>query len=157
MEIQKTLKRLESKENFDSLLAQYQPCFTEIDGFIEDLRLDNLNTEPALLSAQTKLTGLYGSLITVFKMMTAIKINMEAKMFVSMEEDYIRNNPGQKPLSAAKLEKMTTVEVGEYRTLRNVFEGYVLAAEKAIFTCQSNAKTLKNERIFNAVDQERYK
>jgi len=155
MNIQETMKTLENKDNFDSIVNQYQSCFDEIDNIIEELKTDSLNTEPALLSAQTKLTGLYGSLITIFKMMQATKINIESKIFVSIEENYLKNNPGQKALSAAKIEKLTNVEVGDYRMIRNVFEGYVLAAEKAIFTCQSNLKNLKSERMFNSIDDQK--
>jgi len=146
---------LESKDGLDVLIADYQGCFDEIDNLIGELKADNLGTEPDLMSAASRLTGLYGSLITVSKMAQAAKINIEAKKFVLLNEEYEAANPGAKPLSAAKLERMTAIEIAEWRTVRNIFEGYTMAAEKAIMTCQSNLKSIKTERIFNNADPER--
>jgi len=155
MRIQEIQTLLETKDGIDVILAEYQSCFDEISSVMEDLKNDNLATEPALMSAQTRLTGLYGSLIVVSKVCQAAKINIEAKEFVRLNEEYETNNPGEKPLSAAKLERMTTIEIGEWRTVRNIFEGYTLAAEKAIITCQSNLKNMKTERIFENANPER--
>lgn len=89
-------------------------------------------------------------------MAEAAKINMEAKTFVELEENYKKKHPKAKPLSAAKLAKLTNQEIGIWRTIRNIFESYVLASEKAIITCQSNLKNLKSERIFNNANPERH-
>ena len=156
MMIQKKLQMLNNEDNFDAVLEQYQPCFDEIDSIIADLKADNLPDEAAIASAQTKLTGLYGTIITVYKMSEAIKIEKESKTFVRLNDEYEVSNPGAKPLSAAKLEKLTNIEIGNHRMLRNIFEGYVMAAEKAIITCQSNIKNMKNERMFNSTNPERY-
>ena len=156
MTIQETLKMLSNNDNFDAVIQNYQSCFDEIDSIIEELKADALADESAIASAQTKLTGLYGTIITIFKMAQAIKIQKEAQTFVRLNEEYETENPGAKPLSAAKLEKQTNIELGNYRMLRNIFEGYVMAAEKAIITCQSNIKNMKSERIFNSTNPEKY-
>lgn len=153
MKIQEMQTLLETKDGLDILVANYQSCFDEIDEIITSLKDDTLVTEPALMSAASRLTGLYGSLITISKISQAAKINIEAKKFVLLNEEYETNNPGAKPLSAAKLDRMTAIEIGEWRTLRNIFEGYTLAAEKAIITCQSNLKNLKTERIFDNAER----
>ena len=155
MQIQELQKLMESKDGLDVLIADYQSCFDEIDQLIGELKADNLGDEAALMSAASRLTGLYGSLITVSKMSQAAKINIEAKKFVLLNEEYETANPGAKPLSAAKLDKMTAIEIGDWRTVRNIFEGYTLAAEKAIMTCQSNLKSIKTERIFETANPER--
>jgi hypothetical protein len=146
---------LDNEDSLVNVIAQYQPCFTEIDNIVATLKMDALPDESATASAQTKLTGLYATLITVYKMCEAVKINKEAQIFVALNEEFERNNPGAKPLSAAKLEQLTNIKVGNYRMLRNILEGYVLASEKAIITCQCNLKSLKNERMFNAINPER--
>ena len=156
MKIQEIRTLLKSEEGLEDILADYQLCFDDINAIILDLKHDNLNGEKELLSAQTKLTGLYGSLITVFKIAQAYKISEESKQFVHLNEEYEKNNPGSKPLSAAKLDKLTAIKIANWRTLRNIFEGYVLASEKAIITCQSNLKNLKAERMFSNTDPERY-
>jgi len=153
MTIQETRTQLQNN-NLDDFVASYQPCFDQIDEIIAELKVDSLSDEKAYASAQTKLTGLYGTLITVYKMAEANKINMEAKTFVHLNTEYEAANPGAKALSAAKLEKLTNIEIGDVRMLRNIFEGYVMAAEKGIITCQSNLKNMKKERIFNTTDPE---
>ena len=154
MTIQEQLQMLNNEDNFDEVLAQYQECFTEIDQIIADLKADMLPDESSIASAQTRLTGLYGTLITIYKMSEAVKITKEAHIFVRLNDEYEVANPGAKPLSAAKLEKLTNIELGNYRMLRNIFEGYVMAAEKAIITCQSNIKSMKSERMFNTTNPE---
>ena len=149
------MKLLQDKDGLDVVIADYQICFDEIDDLIGQLKNDSLGDEASLMSAASRLTGLYGSLITVSKMAQAAKINIEAKKFVLLNEEYETSNPGAKPLSAAKLERMTAIEIGEWRTVRNIFEGYTMAAEKAIMTCQSNLKSIKNERIFEQSNPER--
>ncbi len=151
MTIRETMTQLQNND-LDEFVEGYQPCFDQIDEIIADLKADALPDEKAFAAAQTQLTGLYGSLITVYKMAEANKINAEAKTFVRLNTEYEAANPGAKALSAAKLEKLTNIEIGDIRMLRNIFEGYVMAAEKGIITCQSNLKNMKNERIFNATD-----
>jgi len=154
MRIQELRTLLSSADGLDILLSDYQQCFDEIDSIIGELKADNLGTENALLSAQTRLTGLYGTLITVAKIAEAYKTNLEAKKFVELNDEYDTNNPGAKGLSAAKLDRMTAIEIGDWRTARNIFQGYTLAAEKAIITCQSNLKNMKVETIFNRSNPE---
>jgi len=156
MTIQEQLQMLNNGDNFHAILEQYQSCFNEIDVIIAELKADALPDESAIASAQTKLTGLYGTLITIYKMSEAVKIQKEAQIFVRLNDEYEVANPGAKPLSAAKLEQLTNIELGNYRMLRNILEGYVMAAEKSIITCQSNMKSMKNERMFNATNPEKY-
>ena len=156
MKIQEVRVLLNSESGLETILNEYQSSFDIIQEIITQLKQDNLSSEKELLSAQTKLTGLYGSLITVFKIAQAYKISEESKQFVHLNEEYEKNNPGSKPLSAAKLDKLTAIKIANWRTLRNIFEGYVLASEKAIITCQSNLKNLKAERMFSNTDPERY-
>ncbi len=156
MKIQEVRRLLNSESGLEEILTEYQPCFDTIDELMGYLKQDILNGEKELLSAQTTLTGLYGSLITIFKIAQAYKISEEAKQFVLLNEDYEKNNPGIKSLSAAKLDKLTAIKIANWRTLRNIFEGYILAAEKAIITCQSNLKSLKMERAFSNTNPEKF-
>jgi len=149
MTIQETMTQLQNND-LNEFVEGYQECFDQIDEIILELRMNNYTDEKAYAGAQTQLTGLYGTLITVYKMSEANKINMEAKTFVRLNAEYEAANPGGKPLSAAKLEKLTNIEIGDLRMLRNIFEGYVMAAEKGIITCQSNLKNMKQERIYDA-------
>jgi hypothetical protein len=156
MQIQEIRNLMKDEDGINLIVESYQSCFDDIDSIILELKNDKLNDEKSLLSAQTKLTGLYGTLITVFKVAEATKIHIEAQKFVTLNDEYEKNNPGAKSLSAFKLDKLTAVEIATWRTVRNIFEGYVLAAEKAIITCQSNLKNLKTERIFSNANPEKY-
>ena len=156
MKIQEMRTKLSNETGLETIINDYQPCFDEIDAIITELKTDKLSTEDGLVMAQTKLTGLYGSIITVYKMAEATKSNIEAKKWMLAKDEYEKNNPGSKELSAAKLDRMVGAEIGDWRMLRNIFEGYVLAAEKAIITCQSNLKNMKTERVFNNANPERY-
>jgi len=156
MKIQEIRLKMQSEDGVNEIVEYYQPCFDEIDDIITRLKEDNLSDEKSLLSAQTKLTGLYGTLITPFKVAEATKIHKEAQNFILINEEYETNNPGAKSLAIGKLDQLTAVKIADWRTLRNILEGYVLAAEKAIITCQSNLKNLKTEKSFSNNNPERY-
>jgi hypothetical protein len=79
----------------------------------------------------------------IFLVAEATKLNAELKFYVRRKEEL--EGKGEK-VTAANLEKEASASVSEYRQVRNLLEGYLLASEKAIGTIQSILKRQAMER-----------
>ena len=133
--------RMRTREELDKIILEYSQCFQEIDDYAEMFRLNTLQTKEQLVEAQGRLTGLYCSIITVWRMSEAVKTNMEAKVFIEVKNELETSG---KKVTMVEIDKETNSRIGEWRLFRNLFEGYVLACDKIIYACKSIlASTIK--------------
>ena len=63
MNIKELDAKLKDKGTYDNLIEDYQSCFNDIDDINKLLATDKITTEQELNKTQTKLTGLYGSIL----------------------------------------------------------------------------------------------
>jgi len=138
---------LSQADTVEQVLDSYKNCFDIVDEYAKYLADGTLQTKDQLLEAQTKLTGVYASLITVQKMAEAMKRNIESIMFIQKCEE-IEKATG-KAAVMSKVEREVSAAVAPWRNVRNIFEGYVLAADKAIFSCQNAIKYMFKDEYYS--------
>ena len=96
------------------------------------------------------MTGAYVSLEPLYSLSDAHKLNEELKSYMGLKRE--GEAKGEKVV-ASHLEKESSLSVINERRIRNILEGYVLATEKAIVTCQTQLNQLKQDNKYKPQEQ----
>lgn len=136
-------KYFETTEGLAKLLVDYQEMFTLVDEYGQQFIAGVLSTSDDYREALNKLTGAYMCLEPLFSTSEAYKLNQELQFYVEKKREL--EAKGEKVV-AASLEKEASYSVEGYRRVRNILEGYVLASEKGIITCQTQLRRMEEAR-----------
>lgn len=144
------LKYFESEEDLNQILEDYKDLFNQIEDYGQQLLQGVISTIDDFASLLNFATGAYTSLEPIYSMAQAIKLNEELKQYVEKKRDL--ENEGTKVV-ASHLEKESSLAVADYRRIRAILEGYVLASEKMIITCQTQLKRLQKDEKYKPVEE----
>ena len=145
MKYNKLTEYFESEEGLQKLLEDYQDRFELVDDIGNKILQGILSSSEDYRNTLNELTGVYVNLIPIFKFAEAHKKNEELKYYVNKKREL--EEEGTKVV-ASHLDKEASLSVAELRKVRNILEGYVLAAEKGITTCQTQLKRIENDNKY---------
>ena len=115
----------------------------KIDYYANLLKSGVTDNAEEVKKAITELTGIYMSLKPILAVASSEKENKEVRAYTVLRTEI--ENAGGKFVSA-QADKQASLQVANYRRIRNIIEGYVNATEKAISTLQSVLKYLSEEQ-----------
>ena len=141
---EKTMSRdyFVDSESLEKLLSDYQSIFALVDDYAQQFVQGVLTTPEDYKEALRALTGAFMTLYPLYTQSEAYKNNQEIQAYVTLKREL--EAKGEKVV-ATSLEKESSLAVAIPRRVRNVLEGYVEAASKAIGTCQTQLKRFETE------------
>ena len=142
MTYDKLVSYFKEEKGIDTLINDYKALFDQIDDIGQQLLQGIFSTSADFKSTLNFATGAYVSLEPLYSMAEAHKLNEELRHYVERKRE--AEAKGEKVV-AASLEKEASLDVADFRRIRNVLEGYVLSCEKIIVTCQTQLKRLEEE------------
>ena len=137
----------ESEEGLAKLLTDKQDIFALIDDISQQLLQGVVTTSEQYREILNQMTGAYGVLEPLYSQAEANKLNKELKSYVEHKREL--EGKGEK-IVAASLDKEASLSVENERRVRNILEGYVLATEKIIVTCQTQLKRIDDSKYHPA-------
>ena len=144
------LKYFESEAELEKILEDYKDIFESIESYGQQLLQGQMSTAEDFSLLLNFATGAYTSLEPIYSIAQATKLNEELKQYVEKKRDL--ENTGEKVV-ASHLEKESSLAVANYRRIRAILEGYVLASEKMIITCQTQLKRLQKDEKYKPVEE----
>jgi hypothetical protein len=150
MKYNKMVGYFQSPEGLEQLIVDYKDLFDQIEDYGQQLLQGILTTSEDFKGMLNFMTGSYVSLEPLYSIAESTKLNEELKNYVGIKRDL--ESKGEKVV-AANLEKEASLSVADFRRVRAVLEGYVLATEKAIVTSQTQLKRLEQDERFKPQEQ----
>lgn len=143
----------ENEEIMGQLLDDKAGLFEEVDRIAGELQqgLMIVNTEEQYKERLNILTGIYMALEPLYSQAEAAKVNEEAKAYVKIKEEMEADKP---KVTSTEVEKNASKTIEIYRKVRNILEGYVMAADKSIITIQTQLKRLQDKKYTKPVEEE---
>ncbi len=130
-----------------SKLEQAKPLFEEVkricDTFLEDADINNIEK---YYEFQDVLTGIYGTLNTMYKELKAMKKNEEVKYYYELK---IAAAANQEKFISASAEKEADYYVAPLRIAKDIFESYVETITMAINTCRSRIYEFQKDKKYD--------
>jgi len=139
-----------SEQGFEELINDYKDLFNQIDDYGQQLLQGVISTSDDYKNILNFMTGAYVSLEPIFSLAEAHKLNQELRQYVERKREIEAR--GEKVV-ASTLDKESSFAVENERRIRNIFEGYVLACEKAIVTCQTQLKRLEEDSKYKPQEE----
>jgi len=137
------LEKLFKKEIYlDKILEECQEDFEQIDYYAQTMKDGVTDIPEEAKTVLNKLTGIFMSLKVIGVIAETEKKNRETRAYETLRID--TENAGNKFVSSVA-EKQASLEVANYRRIRNIIQGYISACEKAISTLQSVLKFMGEE------------
>ena len=133
------------KVGLDELLKKNTDIFNQIEEYGQQLLQGIISTSTDYKTVLNFMTGAYVSLEPIYSVAKAQKLNEELRGYVELKREL--EGQGAKVV-ASHLEKESSLAVANERRIRNIFEGYVLATEKAIITCQTQLRRLQEDERY---------
>lgn len=151
MKYEKIVAYFKEENGIATLIDEYKSLFDTIDDIGDQLMQGLITTISQYKEVLNQLTGAYISLEPLYSLSVAHKENEETAFYVRRKAEL--EAKGDKVVSAA-LEKESSLNVSEFRRIRNILEGYVLACEKGIVTCQTQMKRIEEDRNYKPTQQQ---
>lgn len=133
------------EEGLNELVVDYKDIFNQIDDYGQQLLQGIITDSEGYKNVLNFMTGAYVSLEPLYSLAEAHKLNEELKSYIGLKRE--GEAKGEKVV-ATHLDKESSLSVANERRIRNVLEGYVLATEKAIVTCQTQLKRLEQDEKY---------
>jgi len=130
------------KVGLDELLEKNTDIFNQIEEYGQQLLQGIISTSNDYKMVLNFMTGAYVALEPIYSVAKAQKLNNELGAYVNQKREM--ESQGAKVV-ASHLEKESSLSVVDERRVRNILEGYVLATEKAIITCQTQLKRIEQD------------
>jgi len=150
MKYSRNAEYFSTPEGLSSLVEDYKDIFDQIDDYGQQLLQGVVSTSDSYKEILNFMTGAYTSLEPIYSLAEAHKLNEELKNYVALKRE--AEAKGEKVV-AANLDKESSLSVANERRIRNVLEGYVLATEKCIVTCQTQLRRLQEDSKFKPVEE----
>ena len=150
MRYDKMVSYFQSTEGLEQLLIDYKDLFDQVDDYGQQLLQGILTTTEDFRGMLNFMTGAYVSLEPLYSIAESTKLNEELKNYVGIKREL--ESKGEKVV-AANLDKEASLSVADFRRVRAILEGYVLATEKAIVTSQTQLKRLEQDERFKPQEQ----
>jgi len=159
MDYKEIEQHFKNAETLDELLEEYKEVFDEIDFQKFKMAGKQLTNYGEAEECLQILTGMYMSIAPVAEIITGEKINRETAFEVNRKNELELENDDlppkeQKKIVAQLIKSEASVFVARYRTVRNVFKGYLNSCEKGINSCQSIMKQQKKESYMTDTKQD---
>jgi len=150
MRYDKMVSYFQSTEGLEQLLIDYKDLFDQVDDYGQQLLQGILTTTEDFRGMLNFMTGAYVSLEPLYSIAESTKLNEELKNYVGIKREL--ESKGEKVV-AANLDKEASLSVADFRRVRAILEGYVLATEKAIVTSQTQLKRLEQDEKYKPQEQ----
>lgn len=135
-------KKFQQDDTLNEVLTELEDDFKVVDYYAKTLKSGVVNNPEEIAEALQKLSGAFCNLRTVLALAETEKRNREVRRYNEIKIE--TENAGKKFVSASA-EKQASADIGEYRRIRNLVEGYVESAEKAIGALQNINNNLIKE------------
>jgi len=142
MKIHEVEKLFKKEKTLEEVLEQCQEDFDLIDEYSQNMKNAVTDIPEEAKTALNKLTGVFMSLRTVYAIAETEKKNREIRAYETLRID--TENEGKKFVSSVA-ERQSSLEVKNYRRIKNIIHGYLSDCEKAISTLQSILKFMGEE------------
>jgi hypothetical protein len=146
------IKYFETPNGLVDLINDYKTIFDMIDEIGQALLQGIISTTVQYKEVLNQFTGAYIGLEPLSSLAEAHKLNEELRYYVEKKREL--ESKGEKVV-AATLEKESSQAVAEFRRIRNILEGYVLACEKGIVTCQTQIKRFQDDEKYKPVEEQK--
>ena len=139
-----------SEQGLEQLITDYKDLFDQIDDYGQQLLQGMITALEEYSTLLNFATGVYTSLEPLYSLAEAHKLNIELGYYVAKKREL--EAKGEK-YTAASLDKEASLSVEKERRIRNIIEGYLLASEKIIITCQTQMKRITENRQYKPQEE----
>lgn len=134
---------MENTDKLKLMMKQAEDVFKQIDKIGDELRKEKMTKDEEFYSTRLDvLTGCYTYITPRYYRLKAEHTNEKMTKYMSLKVEAEKN---EEKFVNASAEKEADASVKTRRVVRNIFEGYMKAAENSINTCKLQIKRIKGE------------